>query len=474
MACGKKGPPLLPFSDLPRPVRPLIATRLGQTMVIRFTVPNQNIDNRGPANLERVDLYMSPTRLLRSADYLEEERLVESVLVREPPPPPEDPEDGEDEADAPEEVVVVPEPPAPGVDQGAETTVVLNIDPAAFVDVPFEEAREDAEEEGGAPDETVMDLGPRITLLPGGGGPLMLPAPVRSLFFVASGVNRRGRQGPPSEIVEVPLYDAPPIPGAPLAIYDEMTMTVFWPPPARPRRPIQSNVLPYNVLAANPLPAPVRPPIQQPVPIGTNLPSNPLPRLPIRPIQSTTLLHQALAATPWASYVTATAYTLYEVEPTGQRLATGSPAPAPIHAGVLVPTAYAVPVVFGEERCFVVRTWEQHEMVTLESEPSPVSCVTPEDTFPPMAPRNLFLVGSEGAISLIWDPNSEADLAGYLVLRGAPADDTLQALTPEPILETTYRDTTVTSGVAYVYAVVAIDAVGNRSQESGRLEERGR
>jgi hypothetical protein len=257
-------------------------------------------------------------------------------------------------------------------------------------------------------------------------------------------------------------------------IYDEVMMLVFWAPPEKPRRPIQSSFLAYNVLAANPLPAPVRPPIQQPVPIGTNLRSIPLPRLPIRPIQSTTLLHQALGSTPWASYVTATGYDLYVVRRAGPRLVTGSPAPVPLNPAVLFAAAYSDPVVFGEERCFVVRTWEQRGMVVLESEASPVTCVTPEDTFAPASPRNLFLVGSEGAISLIWDPNSEADLAGYLVLRGTPADDTLQALTPEPILETTYRDTTVTSDVAYVYAVVAVDAVGNRSEESGRLEERGR
>ena len=45
-----------------------------------------------------------------------------------------------------------------------------------------------------------------------------------------------------------------------------------------------------------------------------------------------------------------------------------------------------------------------------------------------------------GSINLIWDANTEADLGGYLVLRGEAPGDTLQPLTPEPIKETRYQD----------------------------------
>ena len=73
-------------------------------------------------------------------------------------------------------------------------------------------------------------------------------------------------------------------------------------------------------------------------------------------------------------------------------------------------------------------------------------------------PYRLVAVADEGGISLIWEPNGEPDLAGYLVLRGEPSDATLQPLTPTPVTEARFRDTHVTAGKRYVYAVVAVDS----------------
>jgi fibronectin type 3 domain-containing protein len=82
-------------------------------------------------------------------------------------------------------------------------------------------------------------------------------------------------------------------------------------------------------------------------------------------------------------------------------------------------------------------------------------------------------VAAEGAISLIWDPNTEKDLDGYLVLRGEATGEKLQPLTPGPIHETTYRDASVRPGVRYFYAVVAVDRATppNQSAISARVEE---
>jgi fibronectin type 3 domain-containing protein len=79
-------------------------------------------------------------------------------------------------------------------------------------------------------------------------------------------------------------------------------------------------------------------------------------------------------------------------------------------------------------------------------------------------------------MNLIWDPNSEPDLAGYVVLRGEAPGETLQALTPTPIAQTNYTDTTVTTGVRYVYAIVAVDKASkaNMSPQSARVEETAR
>ena len=104
------------------------------------------------------------------------------------------------------------------------------------------------------------------------------------------------------------------------------------------------------------------------------------------------------------------------------------------------------------------------------------TCVTPADTFPPAAPKSLAAIAGEGVISLIWEPNTEADLAGYLVLRGDAPGDTLRAITPEPVSATTYRDTTARAGTRYVYVVVAVDRATpqNVSAQSNRVEETAR
>lgn len=136
---------------------------------------------------------------------------------------------------------------------------------------------------------------------------------------------------------------------------------------------------------------------------------------------------------------------------------------------------------FGEERCYVIRAVQTFGSAKLESPSSTVTCVTPADTFPPAAPKNLVAVGSEGGVSLIWEANSEADLDGYLVLRGqigadgsAPA--TLAPITAEPLHDTTYRDSATTANTRYVYAVVAVDRTTPRnvSAESNRVEETAR
>jgi hypothetical protein len=112
---------------------------------------------------------------------------------------------------------------------------------------------------------------------------------------------------------------------------------------------------------------------------------------------------------------------------------------------------------------------ESLDGIAVESEPSPPACRLFADIFPPAAPVGLTSVPSGGAINLIWDPNKEPDLAGYLVLRG-DTPETLKAVTPEPIEESRFRDT-VEPGRRYIYAVQAVDATGNISALSGTVEE---
>ena len=104
---------------------------------------------------------------------------------------------------------------------------------------------------------------------------------------------------------------------------------------------------------------------------------------------------------------------------------------------------------------------------------SPARCETLVDTFAPAAPKGLTAIASDGAVNLIWEPNAEKDLAGYLVLRGTAPDGTLEPITPTPIQETSYKDG-VQRSVPYVYAVKAVDKAGNQSPPSSRVTEAAR
>jgi predicted small lipoprotein YifL len=166
-------------------------------------------------------------------------------------------------------------------------------------------------------------------------------------------------------------------------------------------------------------------------------------------------------------------YNVYEMRAAGSG-AVGVPglAPAPLNPQPLDVTSFSRPgAETGKEQCFVVRSVATVGTSTIEGDPSDPICVTPRDTFPPAPPKALAAVAGTGAVNLIWDPNSEGDLAGYLVLRGEAPGDTLEPLTPQPIRETRYNDRAVRPGVAYVYAIVAVDKAGNRSGVSNKVQE---
>jgi fibronectin type 3 domain-containing protein len=190
------------------------------------------------------------------------------------------------------------------------------------------------------------------------------------------------------------------------------------------------------------------------------------PQAPPAPVA--TYSEKAISLT-WLAVAGAETYNVYEVPGADQ------PVSNPLTTAPQATTSYDdARVEFGKERCYRVTAVRQANAMPLESVPSPVTCVTPSDSFAPPPPAGVAAVAGPGSISLIWDAVSAGDLAGYVVLRGASPGDTLQALTPEPIKETTYRDTTVTSGQTYVYVVVAVDEAKNMSAQSARVEETAR
>jgi fibronectin type 3 domain-containing protein len=170
----------------------------------------------------------------------------------------------------------------------------------------------------------------------------------------------------------------------------------------------------------------------------------------------------------WDAVGSAAAYNVYRGEDLLQPVN-----PAPLKS----PSFEQAGVAFGAEQCYRIRSASSLDPAVVEGEASAPQCVTARDQFPPAAPSGLAAVPTAGQISLIWDANTEKDLAGYLVLRGeGGADAALAAITPAPIKETAYRDTTVKPGVSYVYAVVAIDTAAppNTGPHSARVQETAR
>ena len=150
-----------------------------------------------------------------------------------------------------------------------------------------------------------------------------------------------------------------------------------------------------------------------------------------------------------------------ESEEGGELDADDTGIPRPLNDQPLAATSHTgVDATLGVERCFLVRTVDAVDPIdrlALRSAASETTCLLLVDMFPPAAPAGLVAIAAAGAISLTWTTNAEADVAGYMVLRGRGPDGELEALTPEPIAVTNYRDTTVETGVSYVYAVQALD-----------------
>jgi len=126
---------------------------------------------------------------------------------------------------------------------------------------------------------------------------------------------------------------------------------------------------------------------------------------------------------------------------------------------------------FGKIYRYFVRISAYDSSSLYESEDSEVVEALPEDVFAPEIPTGLIYVSGEDFISLTWDANSERDLAGYHVWRKLEGEEKYILLTPKPILENAYNDTTVEKNERYYYAVSALDNAGNESKKSEYISE---
>lgn len=415
VGCGMRGPPLPPMVFVPAAVTTLEIQRFDDDVFIRLEVPSANTDGSEPADLERVEVYAlttdsdpgQPVRQLPLEDWLDHATMVATIPVVAATP------------DAPPDSGSETTPPRT-VRPGDEVTLVEVLTPEAIlpVEIDSETADEDEAEsvEPGNPD-TEVRAAPFVVPPP--------PPPPRRTYLAIS-VSTRGRESSPSPRIGVTLADPGSAPGAPTVTYTETELVVDWVAPATARRPIQLPV------------------------IDGTLESEPVVRFP--------------PATRYLVYAVDTAVDVETIPedtaPEDAIAEIGTQRPEPLGLQPVTETAYVdIGVTFGVERCYTVRALDVVDSLQVRGPASRPSCVTPVDTFAPQPPSGVVAVASPDAISLVWDPSPEPDLAGYLVLRGTAPGATLQALTAEPIVETTYRDDAVESDRRYVYAVQAVDDV---------------
>ena len=112
---------------------------------------------------------------------------------------------------------------------------------------------------------------------------------------------------------------------------------------------------------------------------------------------------------------------------------------APVNPAPLAAAKLELPgVTLGTEQCFAVRAVHVVQNVAIESDAEPDDLRHAEGRVPAGdAAERSGCCSLDGAIELVWDAGTEADIAGYTVLRGEAPGDTLRPLTPSPIREST-------------------------------------
>lgn len=404
-ACGKKGPPLEPLRLVPASVTDVTARRAGQAVALRFTLPTTNANGPGDIDLERVEIYavtVGPGLVTpANRDLLTKARVVGTIPVRPVL---------EDGAPEPPPTEKRPSPGEPVTFLEELTEGTMRPDPGLAA-LPPVAAKPEAD---AAPAVAKPETGATT--------PAASPTTESAAPPVTGG--DPGKQDPKAAAAKPPAPPAPAGPTEPTRIYVVRGIS-------RGGRPG-----PPSTRVAVPLATPLAPPSA----VVAQMPTEKAVVIEWTPPVA------ELGAAPLS-------FNVYRRESPG----------APLNPAPLSAVTFEVPgAEFGKEHCFIVRALQTQQNVTLESEASAPACLTPVDKFPPVAPQGLRAVAEDGAISLVWDPNSEPDLAGYLVMRSLAPVEGLPAVAPEPITkqpvkETNYRDATVMPGQRYLYVLVAVD-----------------
>ncbi len=118
--------------------------------------------------------------------------------------------------------------------------------------------------------------------------------------------------------------------------------------------------------------------------------------------------------------------------------------------------------------------------IEIASDPSPVFILNTRDIFPPAVPVGLIAVASPDeyapnkyTVDLSWSPDTETDLAGYVVYRREAGSVVapIRISPAQPVTGPAFRDAAAAPGKRYAYSVSAIDQDKNESARSPETEE---
>jgi hypothetical protein len=441
-ACGKKGPPLAPIVHIPAAVEHIEARRRGNDVALTVTVPAKNIDGTIPVDVGRIEVFaFTGTTAPPVSRFIELGARIGTITI-----PPQNP-------DAPPEALPSPGTPIPG----GPATVVESLTSEALVGMPIPPAP--------TPKRALSPL-------PNAAAATVETGPLRR-FYYAVAFSPRGRPGPPSMIAELRLTTLPDPPADVKATFIADSVQLEWEPSGGLLGFLLEHALaPELSPLDNPLPEPVTEKATEPASVAPlQGPTRYNVYREIAPLEETVDPSKPVSTKPAGEVGKPPG----EGDVTPPPLGEGAPVnPAPLDVLTFVDPLSALD---GRQRCYVVRAIRGDGAQAVEGMPSQRHCVEPVDDFPPEPPTRLSAMSSEGAITLIWEPNAEPDIAGYLVLRGEAGDATLTPVTDTVVTEARFIDRTVKPGVRYVYAVQAIDSRlprPNVSGESARVEETAR
>jgi hypothetical protein len=415
--CGKRGNPLPPLRPVPAAVTALSARRVGDRVEVRFTIPSDNVDRSNPPSVRRVDIYaaVGPTSASPPVPALIPVAAISLPIASVPLSVAKFP------------AVTLGQPPAGRRAGRAAPVEGPPVTAAAILKKEFLRGH--------------IDVHPP---------PPPAPPPPKS----------KEPSGKEPKVKEPPLPPPPkppdPRPGAGDAVtyVDQVTTEIAAAATERDPMSIRYLIVPVAGSDRNGVRA---------------LVEVPLKAAPVPPINLADGYNETSLRMTWTPTAPAQNYQVYRTDAAGKE--TGPP----VTSIPLTVPEITIPVEFGVERCYEVRTALVIGLTaTVESAPVGPICTTAVDTFPPAPPAQLSLLPSDGKINVQWEAVTAGDLAGYVVLRAEGGSTAFQPLMQTPIAETNYTDATTKVGTRYTYAVIAVDKAGNRSAPSNTADGVGR